>query len=387
MKVNEIQEQFDQPIFATIRTELYQNVDAVTLLLQRAGVSLPELLALDFAIRAELYQNTDAVIRLLQEVGVSLAELAALDSAIRAELYNNSFEVMQLFLWAGVRLVELAALDPAIRSELYKNAAAVIPLLKKIGVTLAELVALDPAIRAELYQNFAEIDLLPLSGRRELFFQALFTLTSAIRAELYANSYPILQLFKKTGVSLAELLALDSAIRAELYQNTDAVIQLLLSAGVSLAELAVLDAEIRAALYQNAVAVTRLLNEVRQSYQYLITNKIITGTQLIVSLLDPNPYLIIQNFVNQTLTASGTLPQGRQLNATNIADLIQLLKGVAEIRKNARVLSQRTTLSTNIHSHFHAIPEDIRQKIAGLTGNDHEDETGIATVNYGKPTG
>jgi hypothetical protein len=103
--------------------------------------------------------------------------------------------------------------------------------------------------------------------------------------------------------------------------------------------------------------------------------------QLAISLLDKKPYPIIQHFVNEKLLASGVLPEGYQLQAENIDDLIHLVKGVAEIRKNSRVLFQ------SVHGIFSRIPEDVTKTIAALTGNGRADAHLIAARNYGKPGG
>ena len=191
-------------------------------------------------------------------------------------------------------------------------------------------------------------------------------------------------------MALSEILAqysqpISQIILDELRQDSHAFTRLITEAHIPLETLIALEPAMRNELRQDSHAFTRLITEARQTHRYLIINEIITEEQFVKSLLNQNRYLTIQNFVNENFLVSGTLPDGYQLKAENITDLIQLVKGVAEIRKNSRILAQTVNITSNTNRLFNNIPDALKAKISGFTGNDCRDETSVAINHYHRP--
>ncbi len=196
------------------------------------------------------------------------------------------------------------------------------------------------------------------------------------------DSLQFTRLISEAGISLETLMALEPAMRNELTQNSLHFTRLISEAHISLETLMALEPAMRNEITQNSFDVTQFISVKREYYMYLISNKIITEEQFVRSLFSQTPYLAIQNFVNENLSISATLPEGRQLNAENITDLTQLVKGVLEIRKNSRLLYQAANQDSTL---FYRLPDVLNHKIAELTGNAHEDESHIAAMHYKKP--
>jgi hypothetical protein len=195
-------------------------------------------------------------------------------------------------------------------------------------------------------------------------------------------------LIKDANIPFGMLIALEPAIRDQLIANSYKITRLIIDANIPFKELIGQGSEILNQLIANSNRIIDLMGDAQQTHQYLIRNNIITRVQLAISLLDETPYPTIQHFVNEKLSASGVLPEGYQLQAENITDLIHLVKGVAEIRKNVRFLSNlKRPISSSNHpnSMFFHMPDDVKKTIAGFTGNDRGDEIRIADRNYGKP--
>lgn len=188
-------------------------------------------------------------------------------------------------------------------------------------------------------------------------------------------------------MTISEIIAsynqeISRSILDELRQYGDAFTQLISVAHIPLETLIALEPAMRDELRQNSYRFTRLISEARQTHRYLIINQIITEEQLVRSLMSQNPYVAVQNFVNEKLTISRTLPEGYHLDAENITDLIQLVKGFAKIRKNSRLIYQAENQKQTL---FSKLPTVLNHKIAELTGESHKDESVIVAMNYGKP--
>ncbi len=272
---------------------------------------------------------------------------------------------------------KLMAAKPSIMNQLLTNVYPIQKLIKEAYVPFERFIALEPPIRCQLIERFDTIKL--LTTEAQIPAETLIDLKPDMIYYLCENYHQIEMLMTEASIRCETLIDLKPAMIYCLYKNIYRIKSLIREAGIPVESLIALESEVLNQLIANYSRIIDLMAGAQHTHQYLIRNNIITTVQLAISLLDETPYPTIQHFVNEKLSAFGVLPEGYQLQAENIPDLIQLVKGVAEIRKNSRVFSQLT------QGIFSRIPDDVKKTIAGFTGNDRADEIRIADRNYGQP--
>ncbi len=302
---------------------------------------------------------------------------------------DSIFPVLQRHQWT---LEKNTATDMCVAQMLVKLFDASFMVTEDFSVTLLNPLKIM-ARNGLLAGNFKStqtkyLTILQLMTEAHIPFEALITLESTMLDQLITDSYHIIRLMTEAHIPVEALIPLESKMLDQLITNSYYIIMLMTEAHVPFETLVDLEPAMVDQLITNRYQIINLMISARQTHQYLIINNIITEAKLAISLINQTPYPIIQNFVNEKLSTLGALPEGYRLNAENITDLIKLVKGVAEIRKNSRVLSQSTLpkkFSSNAHRIFFFMSDDIKARIAGFTGNGPADESQIARRNYGRP--
>ncbi|MBP9726724.1 MAG: hypothetical protein KBD83_04590 [Gammaproteobacteria bacterium] len=327
---------------------------------------------------------------IMTEAGiVTIKMLINLGPAMIHDLVGHPYKIIRLMREACIPFEKVIALTPAIRDYLIANISAIRRLMTNAHISFETLWHLvEPTTLNQLIVNSCDIITL-MTGETRVLFETLIALEPWIRDHLSANYDGISVLMREAHIPFETLMAVEPSIRGQLIANPYHLLLLVGLDRIPFETLIALESTILDQLITNCARVLiNLRTSPLQTHQYLIINNIITEAELAISLINQTPYPIIQNFVNEKLLTLGILPEGCRLNAENITDLIQLVKGVAEIRKNSRVLSQSTPpleFSSNANRIFFFMPDALKTTIAGFTGNDHADESRIAARNHGKP--
>lgn len=313
-------------------------------------ISHDEFSRLEEAHRVELYEHADAVLTLMRDLSLSLSTLHSLDKDFRVELYSHSAVVVTLLTQTHVSLERFRELSEDLRSEFYDNIDDAVILLRDAGISL----------------------------------EILRGLSARFRRELYANSDAVAPLLTKAAISLETIRGLDGQFRVELYCHASRLGSFVSETGISFNILRQLDRRFRLGLYGCRKEVAETLRN--PHYDYLIQRGLLDQQSLLEEVLtfdllvypyskkmtfkdDAISFQGIKSRVTARLNDLGLFPAHRHIEASDMNALIEVVKGLFEIRKNAIIFNLAPR-----HSGLGDLPNALKRQILQWTGHRPGDE-------------
>lgn len=351
-----------------VRSELYCNVDLIVPFVVEASLS--------FGIIRDLYPNNHELTLSVMAAVISCKRLYRRNS-LRTDPYNlPTLEPYEIYCGIARFIVDsgimLAEQDSDLHSNRYDNNNEIANLVTTILSLFNKFQELDADFYSELCTKAYRVT--ELFVENGISLDILRQIEPEFRRELYKSSGTVFRCLK-LGISLEVLLSLNQDFRSELSNKYEEVDRLL-SAGISFEVLCHSSDTFRQQLYANSYPIAQLFQH--PYYNYFIQRGLLEQRFFLEVLLTNGPqncFQSIRNEVVSRLREVWLLPPECDIDAPDMDALIDVVKGLLEIRKNAVVLNSKYTKTQETLSSVLAI---LRKDILRWTGSDRTEHIQFA---------